>query len=462
MRTCIVGGTIVTAADTYQADILIENGKIIAIGQDVTKDATKIIDATGKLVMPGGIDPHTHLDMETNVTVTSDDFATGTIAAVAGGTTTIIDFANQEPGESLHDVLRRWHQKARGKSVIDYSFHIVVRDLTEFVYDELLSLPDEGITSIKLFLAYKDTLQVDDQTLFKVLERSKETGSLVAVHCENGDVIDSLIKAVLARGKNGPLYHALTRPTEVEREATGRAIALAHIADVPIYIVHVSCKDALEEIIHARKRGIPVYGETCIQYLSLDDSVYEKPDFEGAKYVCSPPLRPKEHQAHLWNGLKNGYLHTLASDHCPFCFDGQKDIGKENFALIPNGIPTIEDRLKVFYTLGVNTGEISLNQFVDITSTRVAKIFGLYPKKGTIAIGSDADIVIWDPNKEEEITARDQFQHVDYNSFEGMKVKGVPDIVIARGETVFQNNEFVGVLGRGEFVPRNIVSKFQG
>jgi dihydropyrimidinase len=462
MKTVIRGGTIVTAADVVHADLLIADGKIEMIGENLVRFADEEIDASGKIVIPGGIDPHTHLDMPTRSTQTSDDFETGTIAAAAGGTTTIIDFAMQEKGQSLFDVLDIWHKKAEGKAVIDYSFHMMIGDLSGPVMDEIVKLPEAGVTSLKVFLAYKHTLQVDDQTLFQSLLQSGKSGTLVAVHCENGDVIDTLVNKALSDGRTDPLFHAITRPPDAEGEATQRAIALASIAGVPIYIVHVSCKEALEQVIRARTDGKPVYAETCVHYLVLDESAYSKPGFEGAKYVCSPPLRAKHHQEHLWSGLKNGFLQTLASDHCPFCYKEQKELGKGNFSLIPNGVPGIEDRMTVFYTAGVRSGKISVNQFVDITSTRSAKIFGLYPKKGTIAAGADADLVIWDPEKEKTVSAQHQHQRVDYNLFEGMKVKGVPAQVLSRGKTIIKENEFVGSAGWGKFVPRAVHTRFHG
>lgn len=455
MKKIIKNGTIVTASDTFKADILIENGKISTISKSLTDSSAEVIDAEGKYIFPGGIDPHTHLEMPFGGTVSKDDFETGTIAAAFGGTTTVIDFCLTNKGQPLQNSIDQWHAKSRDKAVIDYGFHLMIGEINEDVLNELPNVMDtEGITSFKVFMAYKNVFQVDDGTLFKTLETAKKLGGLVMVHAENGDVIDHLVKKALANGNTDPIYHALTRPPEVEGEATGRAAQLTGLANSQLYVVHVSCAEAAKKIAEARKKGYDVWGETCPQYLVLDQSYMEKPNFEGAKYVWSPPLREKWNQDELWNALKNGELQTLGSDQCSFDFNGQKDLGKGDFSKIPNGGPIIEDRVSILFSEGVKAGRITLNQFVDITSTRVAKLFGLYPKKGTISVGSDADIVIFDPNIERTISADTHHMAVDYNAFEGMKVTGEPVSVLSRGEFVIKDKQFVGKLGNGQYLKR--------
>lgn len=455
MYKVIRGGTVVTASDTYLADVAIHNETIIAIGQDLELDGAEVIDATGCYVFPGGIDPHTHLDMPFGGTVTADDFESGTKAAAYGGTTSIIDFCLTSKGQSLQQAIATWHEKAKGKAVIDYGFHLMVAEANEQVLHELEDVVrDEGITSLKVFMAYKNVFQADDETLFKTLIRAKELGALVQVHAENGDVIDYLTKNALTQGNTDPIYHALTRPPEAEGEATGRAAALAALADSQLYVVHVSCADAVARIAEAREKGWNVYGETCPQYLTLDVSYLEKPDFEGAKYVWSPPLREKWNQEVLWNALKSGILQTIGSDQCSFNFDGQKDLGKGDFTKIPNGGPIIEDRFSIVYSEGVHKGRISLNQFVDMTSTKVAKLFGLYPKKGTIAVGADADLVIFNPAGTRTISAATHHMKVDYNPFEGIEVHGRVRDVFSRGSYVIKDEQFVGQPGAGQYVKR--------
>ncbi|RFU69566.1 dihydropyrimidinase [Bacillus sp. V59.32b] len=455
MKKLIKNGTIVTAADTYAADILIENEKITAIGKNLNADGAEMIDAAGAYVFPGGIDPHTHLEMPFGGTVTKDDFETGTIAAAFGGTTTVIDFCLTDKGKPLKNAIQTWHNKSKDKAVIDYGFHLMISEMNEQVLQEIPSvIEEEGISSFKVFMAYKHVFQADDETLFRTLITSKEHGALVMVHAENGDVIDYLTKKALEEGNTEPIYHALTRPPEIEGEATGRAAQLAGLANSQLYVVHVSCQDAVERIIEARNKGFDIWGETCPQYLVLDQSYLEKPNFEGAKYVWSPPLREKRHQEVLWNALKNGQLQTIGSDQCSFDFKGQKDLGKDDFTKIPNGGPIIEDRMSILFSEGVKKGRISLNQFVDITSTRSAKLFGLFPQKGTIAIGSDADIVIFDPAIERTISAETHHMAVDYNAFEGMKVTGEPVSVLSKGKFVIREKQFVGEPGSGQFLKR--------
>ncbi|MCP1158420.1 MULTISPECIES: dihydropyrimidinase [Bacillus] len=455
MKKIIKNGTIVTASDTFQADILIEEGKIALIGRDLQDTGAEIINAAGLYVFPGGIDPHTHLDMPFGGTVTKDDFESGTIAAAFGGTTTIIDFCLTSKGRPLQESIDEWHQKSKDKAAIDYSFHLMIGEINDKVLAELPKVIDsEGITSFKVFMAYKNVFQADDETLFKTLVAARDLGALVMVHAENGDVIDYLTKKALEEGHTEPIYHALTRPPELEGEATGRAAELTGLAGSQLYVVHVSCAEAAEKIAAARSRGIDVWGETCPQYLVLDQTSLEKPEFEGAKYVWSPPLREKWNQDTLWNALKSGQLQTIGSDQCSFDFKGQKDLGREDFTKIPNGGPTIEDRFSILFSEGAAKGRITLNQFVDITSTRAAKLFGLYPQKGTIAVGSDADIVLFDPEKERTISAGTHHLAVDYSAFEGLSVKGEPVTVLVRGEYVIKDRQFTGKAGSGQYLKR--------
>jgi len=460
MKKIIKNGIIVTASDTYRADVCIENSVITQIGHNLSSSDAEVIDAKGCYLFPGGIDPHTHLDMPFGGTITRDDFETGTMAAAFGGTTTIIDFCLTSKGNSLQSAVEKWHAKSKEKAVIDYGFHLQIVEMNQDVLDELPQMIEgEGITSFKVFMAYKNVFQADDETLFRTLIAAKELGGLVMVHAENGDVIDYLVNKAIKEGNVEPKYHALTRPPEVEGEATGRAAILTGLAQSQLYVVHVSCADAVKKIAEAREKGIDIWGETCPQYLVLDQSYLEKPNFEGAKYVWSPPLREKWNQEVLWNALKIGQLQTTGSDQCSFDFVGQKDLGKDDFSKIPNGGPLIEDRVSILFSEGVKKGRITLNQFVDITSTRAAKLFGMYPKKGTIAVGSDADLVIFDPEVERTISAKTHHMAVDYNPFEGMNVIGEPISVLSRGEFVIRDKQFVGKAGAGEFIKREKYKK---
>lgn len=455
MNKLIRGGTIVTASDTCQADVLIAGEQIAAIGRNLDAHGAEVIDASGCYLFPGGVDPHTHLDMPFGGTVTADDFETGTRAAAFGGTTSIIDFCLTQKGQSLRDAIAVWHEKARNKAVIDYGFHLMIAEANDAVLEELKEVVEsEGITSLKVFMAYKNVFQADDETLFKTLIRARELGALVQVHAENGDVIDFLTRQALTEGQVEPIYHALTRPPEAEGEATGRAAALAALADSQLYVVHVSCAAAVQRIAEAREKGWNVYGETCPQYLTLDISSLEKPDFEGAKYVWSPPLREKWNQEILWNALRSGILQTVGSDHCSFNFTGQKELGRGDFTKIPNGGPLIEDRLSVIYSEGVHAGRISLNQFVDVIATKAAKLFGLYPQKGTIAVGADADIVLFDPAATRTLSVKTHHMNVDYNPFEGMQVHGEVVSVLSRGSFVIRDKQFVGRPGAGRYLKR--------
>lgn len=459
MSLLIRNGRVITAVDDYHADLYIENETISLIGKNLDVEADTVIDASGKYVMPGGVDPHTHLDMPFGGTTSADDFETGTRAAAHGGTTTLIDFAIQTKGESTLAALETWHAKADSKTAVDYGFHMIVTDMEDDRLWEMKHLADEGVTSYKLFMAYPGVLYVDDGTIFRAMRKAGEDGTVVCMHAENGIVIDEIVKRALAEGKTAPKYHALTRPTRMEAEGTHRAISIAEVAGVPVYIVHLSSADALEQVTLARNRGVAVFAETCPQYLFLDHSYYEQEGFEGAKYVMTPALREKWNQDELWRGLRFGDLQSIATDHCPFCFKEQKELGMNDFSKIPNGAPGVENRMALVYNGGVNGGRISLNKFVDLTSTAAAKTFGLFPKKGTIAVDSDADIVIFDPEREETISINNPCTHhmnVDYNTYEGMKVKGFPVTVVSRGKVIINDTEYVGKKGDGQFLKRGL------
>ena len=453
MGTVIRGGAVVTATDTQRADVLIEGERITMLAESIPSNGHTTIDATGAFVFPGGVDPHTHLDMPFGGTVTADNFETGTRAALLGGTTTVVDFALHTRGDSLHNALRTWHAKADGNACGDYAFHLTIADGRDETMNEIPKIINEqGVNSFKVFMAYKHVLYVDDETIFKTLQACRGAGGLVQVHAENGDVIEVITKEALAEGKTEPIWHALTRPVECEGEATHRAIRLAEIAGAPLYVVHVSSAMAADMISDGRKRGLPIYGETCPQYLVCDTEDYLRPDFQGAKYVLSPPIRDKWNQSVLLSKLKNMELHAFGSDHCSFNLCGQKELGKHDFSKIPNGAPTIEDRLAILYHVGVNGGVISPNQFVALGATNPARLFGLFPRKGTIAVGSDADVVVWDPNAERTISAKTHHMNVDNSVFEGMKVKGRPRYVFSRGLKVAEGDTFTGRKGHGKFV----------
>jgi dihydropyrimidinase len=461
--TVIKNGTVVTAIDTYPADIAIENGKIAAIASSLpTQNTTTVIDAAGRLLMPGGIDVHTHLDMPFGGTTSADDFETGTRAAAFGGTTTLIDFAIQYKGQPLRQAFDTWMNKAVGKAVCDYAFHCIVTDISGGQLSEMNDLVDEGVTSFKLFMAYPGVFMLDDGSIFKALQTTSKNGAMICMHAENGSAIDVIVQQALAEGKKAPKYHALTRPTTAEAEATARAIALAEIAGAPIYIVHLSCNDALEKVREARDRGLPVYAETCPQYLYLSIDNFDVPGFEGAKYVFTPPLREKWHQEKLWNGLKRDHLQVVSTDHCPFCFKEQKELGKDDFTKIPNGGPGVEHRMSLIYSGGVAGGRFSANRFVELVSTTPAKLFGLYPRKGTIAVGSDADIVVFDPNRKHTISAKTHHMRVDYSMFEGIQVTGMPEVVLSRGRVVVAGDKFLGRAGQGEFLRRSTYAQVNG
>jgi dihydropyrimidinase len=456
----IRGGRIVTARDDYVADVFVADETVSLVGASLDVRADRVIDAAGKYVLPGGVDPHAHLDTPgANFEATTcDDFTSGTVASAFGGTTTQVDFCFQLPGRSLTGALDEWHAKLeRCPPVIDVGFHIAVTDLKEHgSLAELERLPADGVTSFKLFLAYKGGMMVDDETLFRTLEVGSRTGALVMIHAENGDAIEVLRERAIAEGKTEPRWHAATRPPVMEGEATHRAIQLAHAVDCPVYIVHVTCAEAIEPIARAKAADRRVWGETCTQYLFIDETMLEGPGFDGAKYVFTPPPRPKEHQEHLWHALRSGVLTVVATDHAPFTLE-QKALGRNDFRIIPNGGPGSEDRLRMLHNFGVRGGRLTLNQLVDLTSTEPARLFGLYPRKGTIAIGSDADLVVFDPNKRQLISADDPRVHhskSDYNLYEGTEVVGAPEIVLVRGTVVVENDELVAPAGHGSFIKR--------
>jgi dihydropyrimidinase len=455
MSVLIKGGRIITAADDYLADIYVEDETVTLIGESLDQPADKTIDATGKYVIPGCVDPHTHLDMPFGGTTTIDDVESGQTAAAFGGTTTHVDFIIQPQGSTFAEAIAEWRGKANGRQVIDMGYHMAVTDLKEGgTLDDLAALPDEGITSYKLFMAYKGALMVDDETLFKTMEVAAETGALVMVHAENGDAIDVLVKQALAAGNTEPKYHALTRPPETEGEATNRAIQLARVAGAALYVVHVSCQEAVEPIALAREKGWDVWGETCTQYFFVDYTFLERPNFEGAKYVYTPPPRDKANQEILWNAVRTDILSAISTDHCAFRWDTQKSLGKDDFSKIPNGGPGLENRLQMIHQFGVREGRITLNRMVELLATNPAKLFGLYPRKGTIAVGSDADIVVFDPEKQVTITAANQHSKTDYNLYEGAAVTGSPETVLLRGYVLVENEELVAQPGIGQYVAR--------
>ncbi len=450
----VANGTVVTASGTSRADVLIDGERIAAVGEVPRSAAARVIDATGRLVLPGGIDVHTHLDLPFSDITSADDFQSGSIAAACGGTTCIIDYATQARGASLHQALDEWMRRADGKAVIDYGFHMTIVDLTDPVEREMDDLVAEGVTSFKVFMAYRGRMMLDDGSIFRVLRRTAGNGGLVCLHAENGDVIEVLVRDALRKGHVEPRYHALTRPAALEGEATSRGCRLAAFAGAPIYIVHVTAGEAVDAIARARLAGQPVYGETCPQYLCLTDQAYNEPGFGGAKYVMSPPLRSQAAQDRLWMGLSSGEIQTVATDHCPFNLHGEKERGLNDFSKIPNGAPGIETRMSLIYDAGVRTGRISLTRLVELTSTGPARLFGLYPRKGTLAAGADADVTIFDPERKLTLSASTLHMRVDYNPYEGRTVVGAVDTVLSRGRVMVEKGRYVGGTGGGRFIPR--------
>ncbi len=461
MSTLIKGGTVVTAGDTFAADVLVEGEQIVAIGRGLSGDT--VLDAEGAYVIPGGIDVHTHLDMPFGGTVSSDNFFTGHQAAAFGGTTMHIDFAIQPKGATLRETLELWHGRAAGKAVIDYGFHVAITDLPDSVLSEMQDCVGYGATSMKLFMAYKGALQVDDSTLFRAMQQAAQHRLLIMVHAENGDAIDILVREAIAAGNLAPKYHALTRPPQLEAEATNRAIRLAEVAGAPLYVVHVTNAEAMEAIRQSRARGYggQIFGETCTQYLFFTKADLAREGFEGAKWVCSPPFREASDHDQLWDAVADNALQVISTDHCPFWFaggvDGRtpgKELGRNSFAQIPNGCPGIEERLMLLYTHGVRAGRISLNRWVELCCTNPAKLFGCYPRKGVVAPGADADLVVWDPEARRTLSAATQHQRTDYTLYEGWEVVGAPRTVLSRGRVLVNDGAWHGEAGAGQFVHR--------
>jgi dihydropyrimidinase len=458
MSTALIRhGTIVTDAMSVDADVYVENGVITRIGPGLSVPAERVVDASGLFVMPGGIDAHTHLDMPAGDITSTDDFETGTIAAAYGGTTTIVDFATPEPGESLRSALDAWAAKAEGRAVIDYGFHMVVRDASGPTLAEMGELArHHGVTSFKMFMAYPGRLMADDGAIYRALEHTREHGGLVMIHAEDGGAIEALVADALRRGNTAPRFHALTRPPSTEAEATARAVALAHRAGAPVFIVHLSCAGALEAVRQGRERGVAAFAETCPQYLCLSDAEYERGGFDAAKFVMSPPLRPPSHQEALWRGLAAGHLDTVGTDHCPFGLNHppHKQRGRDDFSKIPNGAPGIETRLMLLWDAGVRGGRITPQRFIEITAAAPAKVFGLWPRKGAIAEGADADIVLWNPERTVTLSAATHHMRVDHSLYEGRVVTGAPETVFSRGEIIIDRGAFLGRRGRGRFLKR--------
>lgn len=458
MGVILQGGIVVTAEETLKVDVLIEDGKIAAMAEALAVEGYEVINIEGCYVLPGGIDPHTHFDLDVGSTVTADNFESGTKAALLGGTTTIIDFATQDKGKTLKEAAKVWHEKADNKSYCNYGFHMAITDWNKTTASEMEDMKKEGITSFKMYMAYKDTLQIDDGAIYEALERSKEVEALIGFHCENGDIIDLLVKRTLSEGKTEPKYHPLTRPASLEKEAITRVLNIAEMTKAPVYVVHLSSKEGLEAIKEARSRGVKVYAETCPQYLLLNDKCYEatkEDEFNGAKYVMSPPLRSEEDQNALWEAIIKGDINTIATDHCSFNYKGQKELGRDNFSKIPNGAPGVENRMALMYTYGVASGKISINEMVALTSTNSAKLFGFFPRKGTIAVGSDADLVVWDPNFSSYITAEELNHKNDYTPYEGLKQRGKAAYVFLNGKLVAKDFELCEKSPLGQYLYRS-------
>jgi dihydropyrimidinase len=460
MKIEIANGTVVTATGTLAADVLIDGEQVVALAQPGSELATswaagadRVIDAAGKYVLPGGIDGHTHMEMPFGGTFSVDTFETGSRAAAWGGTTTIVDFAVQPKGTSLLAALDKWHEKADGNCAIDYGFHMIVSDVNDTTLKEMATCVDGGVTSFKMFMAYPGVFYATDGEILLAMQQAERIGALTMMHAENGIAIDELVAQAIAAGRTEPLQHGLTRPPELEAEATGRAITLAAVTGAPLYIVHLSAAQALDRVTQARDTGQNVFAETCPQYLYLSLEDLARPDFEGAKYVCSPPLRMREHQDSLWRGLRGNDLSVVSTDHCPFCFKDQKELGRSDFSKIPNGIPGVEHRMDLLHQ-GVVAGELSLARWVEVASTTPARMFGLYPRKGVIAPGSDADIVVYDPAAKQVISAATHHMNVDYSAYEGMEITGRVDTVLSRGQVVIDGGEYHGTTSHGQYLHR--------
>ena len=455
MSLLIKNGTIVTASDIYNGDIYIEKGKIIEIGLEILKEADEIIDVKGKYVIPGGVDVHTHFNLDVGIARSNDDFYTGTVAAACGGTTTIVDHMGFGPKScNLKHQVDIYHKYADDNSVIDYSFQGVIQHINKDILEEMRSIvEDEGISSFKAYLTYD--YKIDDEDMIKIFNKLRDLGGVTTVHCENHGSIKYLRDKYVEEGLKSPIYHYLSRPEESEGEAVNRMINIAKIADSPLYIVHLSTRLGLDYIKMARERGQKIYSETCPQYLILDKSKYEIDNNEGLKYIMSPPLRERYNCKELWKGINEGYIQTIATDHCPFSFSKDKQLGKDDFTKCPNGIPGVEERIPLIFSEGVMKGKISINKFVEVCSTNPAKLFGLYPKKGAIQVGSDGDLVVIDPSEEFTLTKDKLHSNVDYTVYEGIKLKGYPIITISNGEVIYIKGNFIGKKGRGKFIKRN-------
>jgi len=462
VRTLVAGGTVVSAEGAARADVLIEGELVAALAAPESplalswrESSDAVVDATDRYVLPGGIDGHTHMDMPFGGTTSSDTFETGTRAAAFGGTTTIIDFAIQRKGQTLQEGLEIWQAKAEGACAIDYAFHAIISDVNELSLKEMDVLVGEGVTSFKLFMAYPGVFYATDKDILRAMDRAAGNGALIMMHAENGIAIDAIVESALARGDTDPVFHGRTRPAELEGEAVHRAVRLAQVTRAPLYIVHLSSTPALDAVVEARDRGQNVFAETCPQYLFLSEQDMARPGFEGAKFVCTPPLRPPGHQANLWRGLRTDDLSVVATDHCPFCFKEQKELGVGDFTKIPNGLPGVENRMDLMFQ-GVVNGELSLSRFVEVTSTNPAKMFGLYPRKGVVAPGSDADIVVYDPTSEQVISAETHHMAVDYSCYEGMRITGRVETVFSRGRRIVDSGAYSGEAGHGRLLRRGL------
>jgi len=458
----IKGGTVISATGAHPADVLVDGERIVAtaapdagLSEGWASQADSVIDAAGKYVLPGGIDVHTHMEMPFGGTHSVDTFETGTRAAAWGGTTTIIDFAVQQKGQSLLATLDHWHQKADGNCAIDYGFHMIIADVNESTLKEMDACVAAGVNSFKMFMAYPGVFYATDGEILLAMQRAADNGSLIMMHAENGIAIDQLVAQALAKGQTDPVHHGLTRPAELEGEATHRAGVLAKVTGAPLYIVHLSSEPALAAVRAARDTGQNMFAETCPQYLYLSIEDMAKPEFEGSKYVCSPPVRPREHQDTLWRGLRTNDLSVVSTDHCPFCFNEQKELGRGDFSKIPNGLPGVEHRMDLLHQ-GVVAGELSLARWVEVASTTPARMFGLYPRKGVVAAGSDADIVVYDPKATQTLSAATHHMNVDYSAYEGLEITGRVDTVLSRGRVVISGGEYHGTAGHGRFLHRGL------